>query len=245
MSLIVGLLGLVIAAGGPDDFTITIPISPETPAGQLLIARRAMDICGTRYPIAGRYRFVGNEHVAPDGVRGASAFEVRQELTCSDTAPAPPAGRLAPAGWQASARDEADVRAATMSYFAAVDAGDAARVHAMMPPTRQAEETVAARAEAMRSFRAEAGTPGAHRILRLTWYVDPAGAPRPGIYVAADFERAYSGVLAVCGFVVWYREEAGRYSLTREETNIAARGSGTDTPAARAQARAMARCRDN
>jgi hypothetical protein len=242
MSLIFGLIGWAAARAGPDDFTMTIPVSPETAEGQRLIAVRAIEICGSRYPRLSRYRFVGNEQVAPDGTRGTSTFEVSQELTCSDTPPAPPAEAPAPAGWQASARDEADARAATMSYFAAVDAGDAARVHAMMPPTRQAEEAVADRAEAMRAFLAEAGTPGTHRILRLTWYVNPAGAPRPGIYVAADFERAYSGLLAVCGYVVWYREEAGRYSLMREETGVVPRENG-GSPADLAQARALAGCR--
>ncbi|HTU10501.1 MAG TPA: DUF4019 domain-containing protein [Allosphingosinicella sp.] len=223
---------------------MTIPVSPETADGQRLLAMRAIEICGTRYPVPGRYRFVGNERVAPDGTRGSSTFEVRQELTCSDTPPSPPTEVPAPADWRASARDEADARAATMAYFAAVDAGDAARVLAMMPLARRAEENVASRAEAMRTFRAEAGTPGAHRIIALSWYVNPASAPRPGIYVAADFERVYSGLAAVCGYVVWYRDEAGRYSLMREETAVVPRTAGS-TPAALAQARAMARCRAN
>ena len=234
---------MMAAAAGPDDFTLTIPVSPESPEGRRLIAIRAMEICGARYPDLARYRFTGNERIASDGTR-SSSFEVHQQLTCSDAPP--PAARAeapAPAGWQATAGDEAAARAATMAYFAAVDAGDADRVYAMLDEGQRAMETREARGEALRAFRAQAGRPGTHRIVALTWYVNPPGAPRPGIYVAADYERSYSALLANCGYLVWYRDASGRYSLMREENGIIARGSVPDTPVDLAQARALARCR--
>lgn len=244
MSLILALAGWAAVAAGPDDFTMTIPVSPETPEGRRLIALRAIEICRGRYPLLARYRFSGNERVAPDGSR-SSSFEVNQEMTCSDAPPAPSADRPAPADWQASPGDEAEARAATLAYFRAVDAGDAARVYGMLSADNRATETLEDRTETIRAFRAQAGTPGAHRIVALTWYVNPPSAPRPGIYVAADYERSYSGLLVNCGYLVWFREGPGRYALVREETGIVARGSIPDTPADLAQARAMARCRAN
>ncbi len=243
MTLIFGLMGMMAAAAGPDDFTLTIPVSPETPEGRRLISIRAMEICGTRYPDLARYRFTGDERIAPDGTR-SSSFEVHQQLTCSDAPPpAAQADAPAPADWQASPGDEAEARAATMAYFTAVDAGDSDRVYAMLNAGQREMETREARGEALRAFLAQAGRPDTHRIVALTWYVNPPSAPRPGIYVAADYERSYSGLLANCGYLVWYREGPGRYSLVREETGIIARGSVPDTPADLAQARALARCR--
>ena len=248
MSLIFGLISLALATSGPDDFTMTIPVSPETPEGQQLIAVRAVEICGTRYPSLARYRFAGDEHIAPDGTRRGS-FRVNQELTCSASSATAPretgveTSAPTPAGWQASSQDEADARAATMAYFGAFDAGDAARVYGMLSAGNRAMESLGDRAEAIGAFRAQAGTPGTHRIVRLTWYVNPAGAPVPGVYVATDYERAYSGLLANCGYLVWYREAAGRYALVREETGVVARGSPGEAPADLAQARAMAGCR--
>jgi hypothetical protein len=242
MSLIFGLLGSLAALAGPDDFSMTIPVSPETPEGQRLIALRAVQICGSRYPRLTRYRFTGSEHASPAGAR-TSSFQVHQELTCTDTPPAAGTDTPAPSDWQASAQDEADVRAATMAYFGAVDAGDAARLHGMMSTERQADESLESRTEALRAFREEAGTPGTHRIVALTWYVNPQNAPRPGIYVAADFERAYSGLLINCGYLVWFREAGGRYTLVREENNVVARRNVSDATVDLAQLRAMTHCR--
>ncbi len=244
MSLFLALTGFLVSAAGPEDFSLTIPVSPETPEGRRLVALRAIEICGARYPQLGRYRFTGSERVAPDGSRSGS-FDVRQELTCFTTRPAEPAEAPAPADWRASAQDESAVRAATMAYFGATDAGDAARIHAMLSAERRSGDSLAERAAALRAFRDQAGTPGTHRILALTWYVNPVGAPRPGIYVAADYERAYSGLLANCGYLVWFREADGRYVLVREESAVVARGTIGDGPDELARARALARCRGN
>jgi hypothetical protein len=130
-----------------------------------------------------------------------------------------------------------------MAYFAAVDAGDAARIHGMLASDRQADESLPERAEALRAFRATAGTPGTHRITALTWYVNPPAAPHGGVYVAADFERAYSDLLVNCGYLVWFRETAGRYVLVREENNMIARRDFGDHPANIAELRAMTHCR--
>ncbi|HYI64257.1 MAG TPA: hypothetical protein VEW71_05160 [Allosphingosinicella sp.] len=242
MALIPILLGYAAAALGPDDFTIMIPVSPETLEGQRLVAARAREICGSRFPLPSRYSFSGREMISPEGVR-QSVFEVSQELTCSDRPPdAAAAEPPAPADWRASDQDDTDVRAATMGYFAAVDAGDAARVHAMWIEAERAARPLEARVEALRRFRSLAGAPGAHRIVRLTWYVNPQGAPRPGIYVAADYERAYAGLHFNCGYLIWFREAAGRYALTREETSSFHRGDSSATPGNIAEARHIGRC---
>lgn len=241
MTLLVGLAILAAAAQGSNDFTLVMPVSPETPEGQRLLADRARQICGPLYPVPGRYRFSGRERVSPDG-RRSGQFEVVQELTCADSPPVAAVEEPAPADWRATARDEEDARAATMRYFAAVDAGDAIRVQAMWSPAQQAEMPLEVRSAQLRRFREEAGRPGAHRIARLTWYVNPPGAPRPGIYVAADYERAYSGLRFNCGYLIWFRQSEGRYVLIREETSTANARDVEDSPEAIAQARTLSRC---
>jgi hypothetical protein len=227
---------------GPDDFRLTIPVSPETDEGQRLLAERARQICVGRYPVLTRYRFSGREEVGSDG-RLTGQFDVHQELSCADRPPPVAVETPAPADWRATERDEADARAATELYFAAVDAGDAARVHAMWIASQQAATSLEERATELRRFRAQAGTPGRHRIARLTWYVNPPGADRPGIFVAADYERAYSGFFVNCGYLMWFREAAGRYALIREETGILAARDAPSTPEGIAQARSLLRCR--
>jgi hypothetical protein len=95
MASISTLLGLAAAALGPNDFTISMPVRPETPEGQRLIAVRAREICGARFPLLGRRHVSRLERDGPQG-SWQIGFEVRQELTCSDPPPAPVPATLAP-----------------------------------------------------------------------------------------------------------------------------------------------------
>ncbi|HEV7658353.1 MAG TPA: hypothetical protein VGO55_00765 [Allosphingosinicella sp.] len=241
MASLLGVALLVLLHAGPDDFRLTIPVSPETAEGQRLLAERARQICAGRYPMLARYRFSGREQVGADG-RRSGLYDVSQELSCADRPPPVSMETPAPADWRATESDEAGARAATERYFAAVDAGDAARVHAMWTASQQAATPLAERAAELRSFRAQAGRPGRHRIVRLTWYVNPDGADRPGIYVAADYERSYSGFYLNCGYLVWFRQAPGRYELIREETGVVGAGDAPNSPEGIAQARSLARC---
>jgi hypothetical protein len=235
------LWALAAVALGPNDFTITIPISPDTPEGQRLVATRAQEICGSRYPIGGRYRFTGDERISPQGDR-LSSFQVRQELTCSDTPPFAPSGDRAPDGWQPSERDTREILALSQRYFAAVDGGDAEAAHAMWSVDQQAETPVAERRRGIEEFRRQAGPSGADPRMRLTWYVNPDGAPRPGIYVAADYERSYANLALNCGYLIWYREGDARYRLTRQENTIVARTATPLSAEQLAPVRQQSRC---
>ena len=233
---------LVVAASAPDDFSMILPMSPETAEGQRRIAARALEICGGRYPQLGRYRFSGTEALTGDRT-GESRFEIQQELTCLDAPPpAQPRGATsAPSDWQPGPEDERQVLALTRRYFSLVDAGEAAPVHALWSQGNQETTPLAERAAELEEFRRNAGAPGEHRIAALTWYVNPEGAPRPGIYVAADYERAYSRLEFNCGYVVWFREGEGRYVLIREETSSFPRGTDA-SPTVIEEARRQLRC---
>lgn len=41
------------------------------------------------------------------------------------------------------------------------------------------------------------------RVWRVTVYDNPPGAPRPGRYIAADFETEYERIPLQCGYLVW------------------------------------------
>jgi hypothetical protein len=237
------MIGLVVmlslAAAEPESFTVTIPVSPETAEGRLLIARRAAEHCRGRYPQLGRYRFEGRERL---GAEGASSFEVRQELHCLDLPPPVVSAPPAPAGWRSTAQDEERVSALTQHYFALVDAGDAEQVHRLWSEGEREATPLADRAAAIEAFRRQAGRPGAHRIVRTTWYVNPQNAPRPGIYVAVDYERSYSGLHLNCGYLVWFREAEDRYILLREDTAILARDGSDHSAESLAELRRQMRC---
>jgi hypothetical protein len=67
-------------------------------------------------------------------------------------------------------------------------------------------------------FNAAAGRRTSTSIWRVTIYDNPATAPEPGIYIAADYESTFEHVPFQCGYLIWYQSSDNRYVITREET---------------------------
>lgn len=235
--LITWLMSMVLAQQ-PIPLELTLEVSPETVEGQRQIAMRAIEACRGRYPQLGRYSFEGSSGAEA----GATRFTYRGEVTCLDAPPPPPPGAPVEDGWRASAADEAAARAMTMAYFAAIDRGDVAAWEAMMAQSYRGTATTAERRARNAAFRRDAGTPGIHRVVRTTWYVNPPGVP-PGAYVAVDFDRAYSGFNVSCGYVAWHRQADGSLQLVREEMGNDRR-AGDLAPERRAEIRRQLQCRD-
>jgi hypothetical protein len=229
----------LFASSQPATLVLELPVSPETPEGQRLVAAGALSHCRGKFPVIGRYRFEGTEAVGTNAPR----FRFEAEISCTDTAPPPPSAVAAPrADWQPSAEDSRRVEAATRAYFAAVDAGDVARLESMMSTGHRDTSTAADRRAANAEFRQMGGRPKEHRILRTTWYVNPPGV-EPGAYVAVDFDRQYENLAVSCGYVAWHRQPDGSFLLVREESGHAPRTAST-SPDEIVRLRAMLRCRD-
>lgn len=240
----IGLLAL-LAFAQPTEFTLTLPASPETVEGQRLIAARAVEHCRGRYPRLGRYRFTGRERVGADAAPEAS-FEVRQELICLDSPPGPslasPSPPPASEDWRPTREDHQFVTALSERYFALVDRGDADQVQLLWTDSERQATPLAERAADLAEFRRVAGAPGRHSVVAVTWYVNPAGASRPGVYAAVDYERRYSGLVLNCGYLVWFRTAPDRYELVREETNRMVRDAADPAPERLAELRRQMRC---
>lgn len=60
---------------------------------------------------------------------------------------------------------------------------------------------------------------GTLRVLRVSWYADPAGQP-PGLYAAFDFRGDRSDRTMDCGYVVVHRTEPGaEWTVVRTDTS--------------------------
>jgi len=67
--------------------------------------------------------------------------------------------------------------------------------------------------------RAALWADGQIRILRLSWYPDPAGQP-PGLYAAFDFRGDRKDGTMDCGYVVVYRSDpASAFTVVRIDTS--------------------------
>jgi hypothetical protein len=199
--------------GGSYLVSIPVDAASSTAAAQARLGPTAASTCKARRPLLGRYRFVTAE--------GKSAFE--QELICTERSP-----RLsllsATAGngeLEPSRADQQLVLAASYSYFAAKDRGRYAAAYAALSDRMKSRFPLAEWTRSAGDFNAKAGPVRGRRVVEITWYKDPEGAPEPGLYVAADFSADFEKVEFVCGYLMWQVRRDGSFRLVREEQNMA------------------------
>ena len=103
--------------------------------------------------------------------------------------------------------DERAAMARFVDYTLALERRDFAAAYAMLGLARQAASP---RIEWEGDLRKRQGlwADGTIRILRLNWYLDPAGQP-PGLYAAFDFRGDRRDGTMDCGYVVVHRAASG------------------------------------
>lgn len=114
--------------------------------------------------------------------------------------------------------DESDAMGRVAAYTMALARRDFASAYGMLRLSFQASnprlewETNLRKREAL-------WADGAIRILRLNWYLDPAGQP-PGVYAAFDFRGDRTDGTMDCGYVVVHRAAPGSsFSVVRTDTS--------------------------
>jgi hypothetical protein len=230
---------------GPDHFELRISIEGTTdPAdGQVALVPRASALCGTRHVHWGRYQF---DTTAPSVVSpqapGPAILRYAHQITCEDTPQsleASPAVPPAPAE-PPTTEDEALIRDRTEAFLAAKDTGDFAAAHAMFNAAMASYQTPESMQASRAPFNDAAGAGVDREVIRITWYDDPAGAPTPGRYVAADYRASYPSRAFYCGYVVWIRQYDGSYLIARQEEgqatpDIVEKAAPEEIPALRQQ----------
>jgi hypothetical protein len=184
------------------------------------ISRVAASVCNGRTPVLGRYRFEAMEPVE-SGMRGREpgSYRFTQEVTCSVSAPPSSDARQptlgSPEGTQAI---QAEIGKKSEAYFRLLAAKQFEEAFAEASgPALGADQ--AKWKQDNQAFQAIAGEPVTISIVKITVYDNPAEAPEPGLYVAADFSNTYANVPIHCGYLVWYRPVGGReFKITRLET---------------------------
>lgn len=95
------------------------------------------------------------------------------------------------------------------------------------------------------SFQGIAGEPVEISVRKITVYDNPADAPEPGLYVAADYSNEYRGVPIHCGYLMWYRPDGGEFRITREESGYVTADQLKSIPGVRLpEIRSRLRCVD-
>jgi hypothetical protein len=122
------------------------------------------------------------------------------------------------AGFQPSTADEQQAMDRVAVYTMALARRDYDAAYAMLRLSLQASSP---RLEWEMNLRKRAAlwVDGTIRILRLSWYLDPAGQP-PGLYAAFDFRGDRKDGTMDCGYVVVHRAAPGAgYTVVRTDAS--------------------------
>ena len=244
------LLGAVAAAGpaieaarqpgGGYRLTLTVQEAIGAGDGQRLLLPTAVRLCDGLPPRFGAYRFETRKAV--DGSPAADSFVLVQDVQCGGARPEDkPPTRVVDEPERAAIERIARARAA--AYHQALADGRDRDALAMFPGFSPAAPADEAWHREQAAFRAKAGPLRAVDVWNVTVYVDPPGAPEPGVYAATDLEVSYAK-LVVCGYFTWFEEPDGVLRITHRDvgeiaTDVASKMSGAQL----AQVRSDFRCR--
>jgi hypothetical protein len=189
----------------PNRFRLSLTGISGFEAAQRALLPTARRLCGARQAAFGTFKIQET---------------VEQELLCgSGRVTADPSAAASPS-WQPTDLDQQAVLAATYAYFAAKDSGRyEAAWNSLSDRMKRMSDAAEWRAKAA-SFNSGAGAVRARRVTELTWYSNPADAPEPGIYVAADYSADFEKLEFLCGYVMWLLQSDGTLRLVREEQNM-------------------------
>jgi len=187
---------------GDRHFELRVTLSGVTDpdVGQRAVLPAAVVACGDLLPDLGRYRFESRKRADAVDAQDASLV-FTQEVTCGEaSATAPPEDDPPPAPAEPpSAAEETLIREKTLAYLTVKDSGDFDTAHAMFNQAMAVLMTEQSWRIPRRAFNTVNGTPTERRVLPITWYDDPPGAPSHGRYAAADYDASYGNKAFYCG----------------------------------------------
>jgi hypothetical protein len=228
----------------PDQYELIVElpadIDPQQASSMLFPV--AEQICAGRPAQMGRFRFKSDAPFAP-GAKASSTQTFTQQIECGASNAVIHVARAPKT--PPTEEDESAIRASTLKYLAAKDRNDFDAASALLGSEMAVMLTTDNWRSPRAAFNEKAGEPNHREVVRLTWYDDPAGAPAPGRYVAADYRGDYAHAGFYCGYVMWHLQPDGTYRIVREEEGqMPDEIAKTFTPEELASARTQIQCRD-
>lgn len=205
---------------GELELRLTADTILDEPTAQLLLRPRAIEACAGLTPVLGRYRFEGRTPTDP-GADGAQETRYRftQQVSCGPVE-ATPVAETETGVRQVDAvqRLEDFIRAISLQFIESRSVGDLEAAYAALSREMKAFSTFDEWSTRATEFNAASGPIRSATVWRVTVYDNPAGAPEPGTYIAADYEVEYEKVAFQCGYLMWFERSDNLYVVTREES---------------------------
>jgi hypothetical protein len=208
---------------GKDVFRLVIKTfrSNDVFTAQEELRPKAVEVCGTRNALFGKYEFESMTAIEPD-TGEKKPFILRQEVSCTD-GPAPATSITSTKNrdtqWRPTPEQQREVERLSYAFFAAKDTGKYAEAYAMQSDSQKRSMTLDNWASLNAKFAETSGAVQSRQLKKITWYKDPP-APEPGVYAAADYVSRFANIDIHCGYLVWHQQADGAFLLKREEQNF-------------------------
>lgn len=205
---------------GTYEFVLTNPTTLTESEAMAHIAKAASSICKDITAVPGKWRFEAKEAIGSGepSPREPNTFRFVQEISCVSGSQVQ-TGKRRPTlqNEEESRRAQNEVKLKSEAYFQFIASKRIDEAFAHIAAARMGVNEARWKSDKL-SFQAMAGEPLEISIKKITVYDNPAGAPEPGLYVAADYSNVYRNVPIHCGYLLWFRQSGGEFRITREET---------------------------
>jgi hypothetical protein len=195
----------------------------DVASAQALLVPTAASLCQNKQPEFGQYQFEIIEGISQRaGSEKPNTFVIVQQIACVDAVPAPKHGNRR--SFISDPNEERIVQkqivSLSESYFADIFSGNYERAFAFLSANMRSHRTLEEWSAQMDRMRAETGSITAINIHTITIYDNPPNAPKPGLYVAADYQNSLEKAPFHCGYLIWFRGENSEFEITREEIGL-------------------------
>jgi len=203
------------------EFVLTNPTPLSEEVAQSVIGQVAAGVCKDLMPVLGKYRFESRQAIEPKaGSSEPDTFRFNQEVSCVPGTASPPEPRLPTLSTpEESQRVQDDIRLKSEAWFRLIADKRVDEAFEQMSAGSHGGDEAGWKRDTL-SFQATAGKPVKIAIVKMTVYDNPAGAPKPGLYVAADFNNVYENVPIHCGYLMWFRPVGGDFLISRTEIGL-------------------------
>jgi hypothetical protein len=204
-------------SGGVFELILEHDLALEIQQAQSAMYQSAVQLCKGKKPLYGKYKFESTEPVSNEG-EGAKYYFL-QRITCADEV----SGKVRIDKPTLSQDQEEMIKASTREhtddYFSAKENGNFRTVYEMLTPEMQQISDYPSWVHREDSHYKKLGKLISRDIKQITIYNNPENSPKPGLYLAADYESKYEKSTIICGFVIWYLPEvnSNEYRVMREE----------------------------
>jgi len=206
---------------GVYELVLTNPTALSEGEARAHIAKAASSVCRGATATLGKWRYASSETIGGAAPPSAepNTFLFVQEISCVASAQAQSTEHLPTLRSEEEAKTaQNEVKLKSEVYFKLIASRrvDEALTH-MTAALRMSVNETRWKSDKL-AFQAMAGEQLQVSIAKITVYDNPAGAPEPGLYVAADYSNVYREMPIHCGYLMWFRPVGGEFRITREET---------------------------